>query len=198
METKVNTKAGANISTARGALTRKLALVALLACALAGISACTSEQDDAAAGGGTNAPATNQPRVLEGVDTQALAFGGETTAFYIDLVNAKPYPPGTQLKVNGGGEITINGWGVDIKNKATAAGIIATVDDKTDVAASYGEPRKDVSAYLKDLAYINSGFTVKIPTADLAKGAHDITFKLISADKKQYFKPQQKVSVQIQ
>lgn len=157
------------------------------------VSGCHFEKDEDASGGGSKTPAAGS------IDPKSLANGGPTTQFYIDLVNTKPYKTGTVLPVKAdSGEITVNGWGADYKNKKAAAGVFLTIDDKTDIAASYGEERKDVATFFKDNNYANTGFTVKAPTASLAKGKHTLTFKVVSADKKEYFVPEQKIEIDLQ
>jgi hypothetical protein len=133
------------------------------------------------------------------IDTAKLKNGGPTTYFYLDTVNGKGVTPGSPVALKADGkDITVKGWGVDQKNKKPASAVLFTVDNGADMLANYGEERKDVADHFKESAYANSGFTATVPTSSLTKGKHLLSFKIVSADRSEYFAPEQKLEIDLQ
>lgn len=156
------------------------------------LSACQTEKRE-------DKPELKKAPAASSAEFMGLSNGGPTTQFYVDWVNGDPYMLGSVVPIKADiAQISVRGWGADYKNKKPGAGLFVKVDDNADIAASYGEERKDVAAFYKDNNYTKTGFTAKVPTAGLARGKHILTFKIVSADNKEYFVPQRKLEIDLQ
>lgn len=134
------------------------------------------------------------------VDIGRILCNGSNTKYYIDLVNGKPSGPSSMvhsINYGQGRNIIISGWAVDEKNDSPAAGAFINVDDRIDIPAFYGQARPDVGVYFKNDNYINSGFRAYIPSTLLEKGKHLLSLKIVSADGKSYYMPEQRIIVYI-
>jgi hypothetical protein len=164
------------------------------------LSACQAEKPEEKVEPKKAPPASSaSPTNTAGsADFMGLNYGGPTTEFYVDWVNGDQYMLGSVVPIKADiAQITVSGWGADYKNKKPGAGLFMKVDDQADIPASYGEERKDVAAFFKNDNYTKTGFTAKVPTAGLAKGKHILTFKIVSADNKEYFVPPRRLEIDL-
>ena len=83
-------------------------------------------------------------------------------------------------------KIRIGGFAVDSIKGDVAAGVLVLIDDKPHLA-TYGGERPDIAATLKNPKYLKSQFYMEIPAASLAKGLHDVKFRVVSSDKTGYY-----------
>jgi hypothetical protein len=132
--------------------------------------ACHYERDD-------ETLTQSTPQTSSNVDPKNLP------SFYVDSVNGGTYRAGSMVQaMTDGGEITVQGWAVDPKNKKPATALFAVLDGKREFAVLYGQERADVAAFFNEANYADSGFTAKVPTAGLTKGKHTLTFRVVSDD----------------
>jgi len=156
-----------------------------------------------AACGGEDAPAPT-PRAAANSPAGAISglkpVVGET-GFYVDSVNGKvPDGKGTPIIVDAKvlPAFGVGGWATDQQARREAGGVVIVVDGKTEVPATYGAERPDVVKFLKSPDYLKSGFTATVSTANLEKGSHTLTFKVLTADKTGYYEPKGEIRVEVQ
>ncbi|HEY0079836.1 MAG TPA: hypothetical protein VGB73_14590 [Pyrinomonadaceae bacterium] len=173
----------------RAARVARVALAALLLSIVAALGGCAGEKQGASA----------LSAVPAEIDLTTLSPGGSTTAFYVDLFNSKPWKPGEVYTVPADSpEIVLNGWAIDFKHQRPASGVFVNVDGRNDTLVSYGDERRDVVAYFEDEKYLKTGFTARLAAASLGKGRHALRFKVVSADRREYFVPAYKVEIDVQ
>ena len=197
-----NTRTRSNAK--RPSCTREVTCVLVAALLLSSalfLSACQAEKHEEKVEPKKAPPASSATtaNTTSSADFMGLNYGGPTTEFYVDWVNGDQYMLGSVVPIKADvAQIIVSGWGADYKNKKPGAGLFMKVDDQADIPASYGEERKDVAAFFKNDNYTKTGFTVKVPTAGLAKGKHILTFKIVSADNKEYFVPPRTLEIDLQ
>jgi len=117
----------------------------------------------------------------------------------IDVLNAYryPLPPVMTVESNADESIDLSGWAIDEKVKGVAAAVFVTVDDRTDILATYGHDRSDIAASFKNPDYRASGFRATILMEDLSKGTHTISMKILAKDGNEYYVPAQKITIEV-
>jgi len=95
-----------------------------------------------------------------------------------------------------GSFIQVNGWAVDANGKSTAGGVYIDVDDKL-FPAFYGTERQNVADSLGVASYRYSGFERAIPVSEIGAGAHELSVIVLTADRKGYYRPDQKVVLEV-
>jgi hypothetical protein len=131
--------------------------------------------------------------------TSNLKPAGPAALFYVDFVNGKSALPNVPVIIGPDSkEVVISGWAADHKAKKPAGGVVLVVDGKDERPADYGSARPDVAAFLKDSNYNAVGYSITLPATVLPKGNHSISFKVISADRQEYFEPDRKVELIMQ
>lgn len=83
--------------------------------------------------------------------------------------------------------LKINGWTVDEKNLKTASAVYLEFDNKS-FPVFYGTERKDIANIYDNKNYKYSGFLRYLSLKEIGEGNHDIFLKIISYDKKKYYK----------
>jgi len=136
----------------------------------------------------------------KGVETASLQKVEGAPVYSIDAINSQPVPKAGPIVINAATTpaIVIGGWAVDAPAKNAAGGVFLNVDGKSDLTATYGADRQDVASVLKEPNYKMSGFGISIPTASLDKGRHTLGLKVLTADKKGYYEPSQKIAIDIE
>ena len=135
------------------------------------------------------------------LNVQKLSFAGSSSAlFFVDTVNG--YSVGqadSTFIVNPRQEqtITISGWAVDQQTRKEAGGVFVTIDDNLEIPAIYGLDRKDVANHFQNKRYRFSGFSASFATSILKKKLHTVSFKIVTTDKKAYYTPNQKITLEI-
>ncbi len=110
----------------------------------------------------------------------------QTTDYAIDYVNQYLVSQAPQPIPVDGRMLTIKGWAVDKNQKVAASNVIALIDGKQ-FTSKYGLARGDVARVLRNDAYVNSGWELRIPVRDISKGVHEIKFMVISNDGKSFY-----------
>ena len=99
----------------------------------------------------------------------------------LDRVNGVTAPSASEgMRAAAGADITFEGWAVDSKAKAPAAGVEIVVDG-VPYAADYRLERRDVAGHFRRPEYLASGFALRVPGALLGKGPHEFKIRVISA-----------------
>lgn len=180
-------------------LKRSVALAVLITSMTVGLGACSSDNDENVSN--ANAPTTANTSSAPAKGDPAsplkdLKSAGKNTAFSIDIINGQPIPKSGPVTVTGQ-EITMGGWAVDQQAQAAAGGVYVSIDGKKDVPTMYGAERKDVADVNKNPRYLKSGFAASILTSTIDKGRHTLTLKILTADQKGYYEPDQKVEIDV-
>jgi hypothetical protein len=133
------------------------------------------------------------------IDLKTLKLAGSQTLFALDSINNKLVSNTPVIGIDSTTEdtIVINGWAVDERAKQQAGGVFINIDGLSDVPATYEQDRPDVAAAHKNDNYRFSGFSASIPTSALQKGIHTFSLKVVTATKKEYYQPMQKVAVEV-
>lgn len=95
-----------------------------------------------------------------------------------------------------GSFIELAGWAVDADNESVAGGAYVDVDGKL-FPAFYGAERGDVAKSLGDPSYRYSGFERAIPVSEIGSGTHELSVIILTADRKGYYRPDQKVVLEV-
>ncbi len=122
-----------------------------------------------------------------------------TTTYSIDSLNdtSLAQPPPAPIPVPATGSIILRGWAVDVRANGPASGVIVSVDEKTNVRATYGAERPDVAEALGNPADQPSGFSATLPASSFTPGKHTISIKILTSDGMSYYQPDQVVEIEI-
>ena len=82
-------------------------------------------------------------------------------------------------------EFKVSGWAVDQHANTHAAGVDVVINQAA-FQTIYGTDRNDVAAYFKRPDYLQSGFVAAIPKGQVARGAHALALRVVSADARCY------------
>ena len=93
--------------------------------------------------------------------------------------------------------LTIWGWAVDQEAKNTAGGVFISIDGQIDIPAMYGGDRPDIAASLGESRYRSSGFMASFATSVVGEGQHTLSLKIVTADKKGYYDPDEKILIEV-
>lgn len=94
--------------------------------------------------------------------------------------------------------IQLTGWAVDASNESTAGGVYIDIDGEL-FPAFYGT--RVGSEVVRDLggrAYRYSGFERAIPASEIGAGSHELSIVVLTADRKGYYRPDQKVALEVE
>ena len=103
----------------------------------------------------------------------------------IEQIGEAKFPFGQLLHVAGSRRFRVAGWAVDQGSGLAAAGVDVVID-QVPFPSLYGSDRSDVAEYFKHSAYMASGFAADIPTGALSKGQHQLSVRVVSADRACY------------
>jgi len=92
--------------------------------------------------------------------------------------------------------VELTGWAVDDENESTAGGVYVDVDGRL-FLAFYGADRQDVADSSGVPSYRYSGFERAIPVSELGTGAHELSVVVLTADRKGYYEPAEKVTLEV-
>ncbi len=99
--------------------------------------------------------------------------------------------------VRQGQQIEITGWAADITQRSAAGGVVAVMDGKDEIAASYGFATEYVSKNLGNPLFFWAGYHFFIPTDNFTYGEHEISLFVISKDLKTYFPTTRQIRIVI-
>jgi len=131
------------------------------------------------------------PPNLPGLSSLSPTVG--STTFAIGTINALTFDDldaTRTIQLDRDAEfLTITGWTIDEPAQKAAGGIYLVIDEETPYPGIYGLGRADVADYYHNPAYRYSGFEVNIPIADLEKGIHTFSPRILTHDSKAYYQP---------
>lgn len=93
--------------------------------------------------------------------------------------------------------VSIVGWAVDQKIGQTAGGVFVNIDGQMDIPTLYGLDRPDVAQAFRNNRYRPSGFLASFATSVLGEGQHVLSLKIVTADKKEYYEPDQNILIEV-
>lgn len=93
--------------------------------------------------------------------------------------------------------IWISGWAVDSHAGKPAAALFISFDNGQEFQAYYSLARPDVSSYFDQGDLLHSGFVALISANELPAGKREFRVKVVSHDRKGYYFPVEKFSVDI-
>jgi hypothetical protein len=174
-----------------GAARLRVVLTAALLIGTPALNACegdTARKPDIAGG---------SPEVTT---TAALPAVTGETAIYIDSVNKQvPSAKGpVVVNIEQTPQIMVNGWAVDKPAQSPAGGVVMVIDGKTEVPTTYGAERADVAKFLNNPNYAKSSFVGWINVSIITKGQHILSFRVLTADKRGYYEPANKITLALQ
>lgn len=115
---------------------------------------------------------------------------GAPVELVVSIISTSQDPPRAPVDSRGnfiggvrqGQQIEIVGWASDPASRSAAGGVVALIDQRDEVAATYGYATQDVADSLHNFPFFWSGYHFYIPTQNLAFGPHVISFYVISSD----------------
>ncbi len=126
------------------------------------------------------------PGVLERPrPTAAGAMCEGEPQYFIDTVNGRRPPAGTNLVVRAGEQLRLSGWLV-IPSTVRAALSLDVVLDGQSSPAPYGFDRPDVAAYFNEPDYRPSGFRIIVPPNELPAGTHRMWLRALATNRSCY------------
>lgn len=179
-----------SLSIAPGKSGRRIYLGGALLIGVLLLSACESNVPDA----------PDQPAVSGQSTASTLTRSPGETDIYIDTVNKQVPSAKAPVSVDAKQtpQIMVNGWAIDKPAQGPAGGVVMVIDGKVEVPATYGAERADVAKFLKNPNYTNCAFVGWINVATITKGQHILSFKVLTADKRSYYEPPNKITLAIQ
>jgi len=94
--------------------------------------------------------------------------------------------------------IKLEGWAVDADNESTAGGVYIDVDGRL-FPAFYGtRVKQKMARSLGGPEYRYSGFERAIPVSEIGAGSHELSIVALTHDRKGYYRPDQKVALEIE
>jgi len=111
----------------------------------------------------------------------------------VDVINNEVVILQTEPIIIDNGEITARGWAVDRYADSPASAVFITIDDKMDFPSTYGLDRPDVADVYKNNNFRYSGFKASLASSLLENSPHNLTIKIVSRDKRGYYKSSQNV-----
>jgi glycosyltransferase involved in cell wall biosynthesis len=124
-----------------------------------------------------------QPSTL----SSGLGRSEQEPFFCLDILNGVVDPfHSTHTVVMAGSSLVLSGWAADGVAKSAAGGVEIVLDG-TSYRATYGLIRPDVSAHFHSEAYTSCGFEIVLPFSLVNRGAHELTIRVISADKEMFY-----------
>jgi hypothetical protein len=95
------------------------------------------------------------------------------------------------------GIVAVQGWAVDEHAGGCASGVLVEVDGKPSPAV-YGIARPDVSVDFFGSKCGTGGFQWGAPAGPLGNGVHELTVKVIGADRKSYLAAERTVRFRVE
>ena len=95
-----------------------------------------------------------------------------------------------------GSFVKVGGWAVDANNKSVAGGVYVDIDGNL-FPAFYGADRQDVADSSGVSSYRYSGFERAIPVSEIGVGTHELSAVVLTSDRKGYYRPDQKVTLEV-
>jgi len=106
----------------------------------------------------------------------------------VDSVNGAPVAfDAVVTGIGRGTPIEIEGWAADPRKRSAATGVLALVDGRIPVDATYGAATPQIAARLHNGRYGSVGYRLHVLTSNLAFGPHRISFYVLAQDRKTYY-----------
>jgi hypothetical protein len=93
--------------------------------------------------------------------------------------------------------IRVAGWAIDADKESAAGGVYIDVDDKLFLPAFYGKERQDVADSFGVESYRDSGFERYVAASEIGEGTHELSVVVVNSDGEGYYRPYQKVPLEI-
>ncbi len=90
----------------------------------------------------------------------------------------------------------VGGWALDAANESPAGGVYVDIDGEL-FPAFYGTDRRDVADSSGVPSYRFSGFERDILVSEIGAGAHELSIVVLTSDKKGYYRPDQKLDLEV-
>lgn len=122
----------------------------------------------------------------------------ETSSTELNLESIRRYKPKQSAAIQGSPPsfFIFSGWAVDSHARNTAGGVYLEIDNKL-YWTYYGFPRNDVATHFNTPAYLASGFQLGILESAIGKGQHTLSLKVLTTDRKAYYRSEESVSFEI-
>jgi len=95
-----------------------------------------------------------------------------------------------------GSVMGVGGWALDAANKSLAGGVYVDLDGGL-FPAFYGTDRRDMADSSGVPSYRFSGFERDILVSDIGAGTHELSLVVLTNDRKGYYRPEQRVTVEV-
>ncbi len=139
------------------------------------------------------APELNQPDQgtasafgLDSGITPRLRRNSQSTQYFLDQFGPAAQPFGKTVKIRRGENVMVRGWAIDAP-AATLAGGVEIVIDGQAYELPYFLTRADVAAARRSEVYTDCGFLAILSPKLLPEGSHNVTLRIVSADRKTYY-----------
>jgi len=122
------------------------------------------------------------------------------TQFHIDTINYRQLSQQASNIINISQQeetLTIVGWAIDQEAKNTAGGVFISIDGQIDIPALSWGDRPDIADRFGESRYRFSGFMASFATSVVGEGQHVISLKIVTADKKGYYEPDQNILIEV-
>ena len=93
--------------------------------------------------------------------------------------------------------IRVAGWAIDPDKESAAGDVYIDLDDKLFLPAFYGKEKQDVADSFGVESYRDSGFERYVPVSEIGEGTHELSVVVVDSDGEGYYRPYQKVSLEI-
>ncbi len=121
-----------------------------------------------------------------------LHFLGDATLCVVESVNGrKLIAAHTVIDRQKETKITIRGWAIDKPYQQAAGNVFICLNHKSAILALYGKERPDIVRSLGNEHYRKCGFAATFDTRLLQSGENIVKFKVLTADKRGYYLPEQ-------
>lgn len=121
-----------------------------------------------------------------------LHFLGDATLCVVESVNGrKLIAAHTVIDRQKETKVTIRGWAIDKPYQQAAGNVFICLNRKSAILALYGKERPDIVRSLGNEHYRKCGFAATFDTRLLQSGENIIKFKVLTADKRGYYLPEQ-------
>lgn len=151
---------------------------------------------------GSFAHIKNDDNKVSNLKINNLKKVNETQLYKIDFINGIQFNEKDNIisfRDNSPKTINISGWAVDLKNKKSALGVYAVLDDSTTCISGQNHlNRKDVADFYKMNKYKDCGFNLDIDINKLQYGNHKLSLIILLNDKKSYYEIKPDITIRIE
>ena len=138
---------------------------------------------------GATVPPLDQQALDDLPNITLPGIGNIDDASYVPRGARGVYRPLGGAPIPSDATIVLRGWAADRTTRDAAGGLFLILDGKqrVDASASYGTPRPDVAAFLKNPKFARTGYAASVPAARLGPGPHTLQVGIIGSDQQAYY-----------